>query len=193
MCNGILSEYLLKSQTKPSWEERIKIFLDIDRGIPDLHEKCETQIIHCDINPNILMGESGCAKIAEFGLEKLLMQDHSRTVTHKGNKIEDMLPQSGKRTCPSQSKWTWIALGLVSVVPLVTICYRRSLDINAPVDEIVLVDWVHNCFKANEVRKLCLKKLTSKVWRWWLGSGFGCTEEEPITVSPSMFFRALLQ
>ncbi|KAG2665644.1 hypothetical protein I3760_15G017700 [Carya illinoinensis] len=60
MSNGTLFDYLFKSQLNPNWEERINIVLDIARGIMYLHEECETQIIHCDINPNnILMDDFG--------------------------------------------------------------------------------------------------------------------------------------
>lgn len=82
MSNGTLSKYLFESQIAPNWVERVKIALNIAQGILYLHEECESQIIHCDINPNnILMDEFGCAKIADFGLAKLLMPDHSRTLT----------------------------------------------------------------------------------------------------------------
>ncbi|KAB1220870.1 G-type lectin S-receptor-like serine/threonine-protein kinase RLK1 [Morella rubra] len=82
MSQGTLADYLFKSKIKPNWEERIKIALNIARGIRYLHEECEIRIIHCDINPNnILMDEYGSPKISDFGLAKLLMSDHSRTVT----------------------------------------------------------------------------------------------------------------
>ncbi|XP_059453432.1 G-type lectin S-receptor-like serine/threonine-protein kinase LECRK1 [Corylus avellana] len=47
MSNGTLADYLFKSRVKPNWDERIKIALNIARGIRYLHEECETQIIHC--------------------------------------------------------------------------------------------------------------------------------------------------
>ncbi|GMN72380.1 hypothetical protein TIFTF001_053546, partial [Ficus carica] len=82
MTNGSLAGFLFRSGTKPTWEERIGIVLNIAKGILYLHEECETQIIHCDIKPeNILMDEQNCAKIADFGLAKLLMPDQSRTYT----------------------------------------------------------------------------------------------------------------
>ncbi|GMN51239.1 hypothetical protein TIFTF001_020382 [Ficus carica] len=82
MTNGSLAGFLFGFGTKPTWEERIGIVLNITKGILYLHEECETQIIHCDIKPeNILMDEQNCTKIADFGLAKLLMPDQTRTYT----------------------------------------------------------------------------------------------------------------
>ncbi|KAF4377016.1 hypothetical protein G4B88_027655 [Cannabis sativa] len=82
MSHGSLSNFLFKSETKPHWNDRVKIALGIARGILYLHEDCENKIIHCDINPNnILIDENRDAKIADFGLAKLLMPDQTRTHT----------------------------------------------------------------------------------------------------------------
>lgn len=60
----------------------MRIVLDIARGILYLHEECKTQIIHCDIKPeNILMDGKGRAKIADFGVSKLLMPYQTMTMT----------------------------------------------------------------------------------------------------------------
>ncbi|KAF5442024.1 hypothetical protein F2P56_036954, partial [Juglans regia] len=138
MSNGTLSDYLFKLEIKPNWDERIKISLNVARGILYLHEECETQIIHCDINPNnILMDEFGCAKIADFGLAKLLMPDHSRTLTGIRGTRGYVAPEWHKNL-PITVKVDVYSFGIVF---LVIICCRRSIDINVPEDEAVLVDW----------------------------------------------------
>lgn len=59
MGNGSLANLLFKAEWRPSWNERVKIALDVARGIRYLHEDCEPHIIHCDIKPeNILMDDS---------------------------------------------------------------------------------------------------------------------------------------
>ena len=73
---------LLFGDSKPSWNLRIQIVVGIARGLLYLHEECNTQIIHCDIKPqNILLDEYYNARIADFGLAKLLMMDQSQTRT----------------------------------------------------------------------------------------------------------------
>ncbi|KAD5803506.1 hypothetical protein E3N88_14866 [Mikania micrantha] len=54
----------------------------VAKGLTYLHEDCCNQIIHCDIKPqNILLDDYYNAKIADFGLAKLLMINQSRTNT----------------------------------------------------------------------------------------------------------------
>ena len=63
MTNGSLAGFLFRSGTKPTWEERIGIVLNIAKGILYLHEECETQIIHCDIKlENILRDKQNTAR-----------------------------------------------------------------------------------------------------------------------------------
>uniref|UniRef100_A0A2N9FBH4 non-specific serine/threonine protein kinase n=1 Tax=Fagus sylvatica TaxID=28930 RepID=A0A2N9FBH4_FAGSY len=82
MSNGSLADVLFRGIRRPDWDERVRIALDVARGILYLHEECKAPIIHCDIKPqNILMDEFWTAKISDFGLAKLLMPDQTRTFT----------------------------------------------------------------------------------------------------------------
>ncbi|KAK1371533.1 hypothetical protein POM88_037625 [Heracleum sosnowskyi] len=49
----------LITNTQPTWDERIRMALDLARRILCLHEECETQIIHCDIRTtsNVLIDQ----------------------------------------------------------------------------------------------------------------------------------------
>jgi serine/threonine protein kinase len=90
MSNGSLADVLFKSIRRPDWDERVRIALDVARGILYLHEECKAPIIHCDIKPqNILMDEFWVAKISDFGLAKLLMPDQMQIA---GSRKEQPLP-----------------------------------------------------------------------------------------------------
>jgi hypothetical protein len=65
------------------------------------------------------------------------------------------------------------------------ICCRRSTDINAPEDGVVLVDWVYNCFKSNEVHKLVPEEVDAESLERMVRIGLWCVEEEP-AARPSM-------
>uniref|UniRef100_A0A453QIJ7 non-specific serine/threonine protein kinase n=3 Tax=Aegilops tauschii TaxID=37682 RepID=A0A453QIJ7_AEGTS len=82
MPNGSLASLLFNSDAPPSWSKRVAIALDVARGLQYLHEEIQNPIIHCDIKPeNILIDSSGIAKIADFGLAKLLIGNQSNTLT----------------------------------------------------------------------------------------------------------------
>ncbi|KAJ8570459.1 hypothetical protein K7X08_037431 [Anisodus acutangulus] len=84
MENGSL-DYHLFSENNSSlldWKMRYQIALGTARGLAYLHEKCRDYIIHCDIKPeNILLDDKFCAKLADFGLAKLVGRDFSRVLT----------------------------------------------------------------------------------------------------------------
>ncbi|XP_076912110.1 G-type lectin S-receptor-like serine/threonine-protein kinase LECRK3 [Bidens hawaiensis] len=87
MRNRTLAFYLFKDK-RPNWKHRISIAIGVAKGLTYLHEDCSNQIIHCDIKPqNILLDDYYNAKIANFGLAKLLMINQSKTNTGiKGTK-----------------------------------------------------------------------------------------------------------
>jgi serine/threonine protein kinase len=66
------------------WRCRYKIALQTARAIHYLHEDRGrgTTIIHCDIKPeNILLDSTMSAKVADFGLARILNWERSRTLT----------------------------------------------------------------------------------------------------------------
>ncbi|KAL6555652.1 hypothetical protein OROHE_007324 [Orobanche hederae] len=84
MCNGSLERwiYCKSHETMLGWSQRRKIILDIAKGLAHLHEDCRKKIIHLDIKPqNILLDECYNAKLADFGLAKLIDRNQSNVVT----------------------------------------------------------------------------------------------------------------
>ncbi|KAI5312019.1 hypothetical protein L3X38_041192 [Prunus dulcis] len=151
MTNGSLADFLFRSDGRPAWEERIGIVLNVAQGILYLHEECVTQIIHCDIKPeNILMSEQKCAKLADFGLAKLLKSEHTRT--HTGFRgTRGYIAPEWLRNMPITVKADVYSFG---VVLLEIICCRRSVNMDIPEDQVVLENWVYHCLEADELHKL---------------------------------------
>jgi hypothetical protein len=86
MANGSLDSHLfqtsLSSRQVLSWGQRFGIAVGVARGLAYLHDKCRERIIHCDIKPeNILLDESLGAKLADFGMAKLVGRGFSRVLT----------------------------------------------------------------------------------------------------------------
>lgn len=78
----LLLLYAGKSGIKLNWERRLKVTLGAARGLAYLHEHAEPPIIHRDIkSSNILLDERLNAKVADFGLCKLLADIEKGHVT----------------------------------------------------------------------------------------------------------------
>ena len=87
MANGSLDRWLFNGSTRCngsfsdghtlSWEQRWRIAIDTARGLAYLHDELDESIVHCDVKPeNILLDERFHAKVADFGLAKLLPGGH---------------------------------------------------------------------------------------------------------------------
>ncbi|KAI9088115.1 hypothetical protein K1719_030092 [Acacia pycnantha] len=82
MPNGSLDKFIHNNSNKNiqrlTWEKLYQIAIGIARGLEYLHRGCNTRILHFDIKPhNILLDESFCPKIADFGLAKLCPKKES--------------------------------------------------------------------------------------------------------------------
>lgn len=74
--------YAGNSVIRLDWTRRLKIALDIARGLDYLHQHAHPAIIHRDIkSSNILLDECLNAKVADFGLSKMVDfgKDHVTT------------------------------------------------------------------------------------------------------------------
>lgn len=71
-----------KSGIRLDWTRRLKIALGSGKGLAYLHELADPPIIHRDIKSNnILLDENLTAKVADFGLSKLVGDPEKTHVT----------------------------------------------------------------------------------------------------------------
>ncbi|KAM3755128.1 hypothetical protein ACB098_02G016800 [Castanea mollissima] len=147
MPNGTLSQFLFKEGKRPTWLQRSAMAFEIARGLHYLHEECEAQIIHCDIKPeNVLLDVNYTAKIADFGLSKLLDKQQTRTDTNVRGTIGYMAPE-WLRMAPITSKVDVYSFG---VILLEIICGRRHIELSrveeeSEKDDLILSNWVLSC------------------------------------------------
>ncbi|KMT18278.1 hypothetical protein BVRB_2g024420 isoform A [Beta vulgaris subsp. vulgaris] len=74
-----------KSGVQLNWMRRLKIAVGAARGLTYLHELADPPIIHRDIkSDNILLGDNLNAKVADFGLSRLLNEDKGQVTQVKG-------------------------------------------------------------------------------------------------------------
>ncbi|XP_058732544.1 G-type lectin S-receptor-like serine/threonine-protein kinase LECRK1 [Vicia villosa] len=185
---GSLANLLFESETRISWKERMKLALDVARGLLYLHEECEVRIIHCKINPrNILMDEAWTAKISDFGLARLLKRGHSRINMEDGHGTSRYLaPEWQKEDTSISVKADIYSFG---VVLLEIICRRRSIEMNniSSADEILLSSWVYQCLAAEELNKLIRqeKDVDWKILERMVKVGLWCVQDHQ-SLRPTM-------
>ncbi|KAL2652484.1 hypothetical protein R1flu_020612 [Riccia fluitans] len=118
-----------------SWQQRLKICLDIARGLTYLHEELQPRMVHRDIKPqNILLDKDFNAKIADFGLVRPATSEDTQVTFNIGGTRGYCSPE-------------YISEGLVSdkldvysfgVVVLEIVSGRRCLDFKQAENEIFL-------------------------------------------------------
>ncbi|XVF17056.1 hypothetical protein REPUB_Repub10bG0084200 [Reevesia pubescens] len=179
LSNGSLVDFLFNINKRPIWKERVRIALDVARGILYLHEECEVCIIHCNIKPqNILLDDSMTAKISDFGLAKLYRAP------------DQIISITGIKGAAGYSAPEWQRNALLSVkvdiysfgvILLEIICCRNRIEVQVPsADEILLSTWVYNCFVAGELNKLVEgEEMDMKMVKRFVKVGLWCIQDDP--------------
>lgn len=81
--NGSLGDILHgeKGGTLLDWERRVSIAVGAAQGLAYLHHDCDPPIVHRDVKPsNILVNADFIAKVADFGLARMLPRVNDSTV-----------------------------------------------------------------------------------------------------------------
>ncbi|KAI3465874.1 hypothetical protein Pfo_022537 [Paulownia fortunei] len=146
MCNGSLDRwiYCRTQETSLDWNYRRKIILDIAKGLAYLHEDCRQKIIHLDIKPqNILLDENYNAKLADFGLSKLIDRNQSQVVTTMRGTPGYLAPEWLSAVITEK-----VDVYSFGVVILEIVCGRKIFEQSKPDDERHLLSVFKN--KAGE-------------------------------------------
>ncbi|PHT73496.1 hypothetical protein T459_24281 [Capsicum annuum] len=148
---GSLADLLFKD-SRISWSRRVQVAIDTAKGLCYLHEECSTQIIHCDIKPqNVLLDENLTAKIADFGIAKLLRKDQTRTTT-KIRGTRGYVAPEWFRNMPITVKVDVYSFGILL---LELICCRKSYKQDvANENEMILTEWACDCYRRKEFHLL---------------------------------------
>nr|BAJ97464.1 predicted protein [Hordeum vulgare subsp. vulgare] len=88
LSNGSLHDILHNNDKKPlNLDRRLSIAAESADGLAYMHSKANTKILHGDVKPaNILLDDRFVAKIADFGISRLIVRDKQ----HTGEVIGDM-------------------------------------------------------------------------------------------------------
>ncbi|KAL9233412.1 hypothetical protein vseg_008419 [Gypsophila vaccaria] len=150
MPNGSLGTALHGSKQCPKnnmlvdWVSRYNIAFGVAQGLAYLHHDCHPSVIHRDIKSNnILLDENFEARIADFGLARLMLNE-DKTVSMVAGSYGYIAPEYGY-SLKVDEKSDIYSYG---VVLLELITGKKPLDPSIG-DAIDLVDWVRGKIKDN--------------------------------------------
>ncbi|MBA0735868.1 hypothetical protein Gogos_019671, partial [Gossypium gossypioides] len=154
MRNGSLAKFLFEI-SRPNWYERTRIALGIAEGLCYLHEQCSSRILHCDIKPeNILLDDTFSARISDFGLSKLLKKYQSRTTTAIRGTKGYVAPEWFKNVAITIK----VDVYSYDTSLLEVICCRKNFEQDVEEEEeMILADWVYDCYKSRTLHCLVEK------------------------------------
>ena len=100
MPQGTLTQHLFdlgESGCSPlTWMQRIQIAMDVARGVEYLHSLATQIFIHRDLKPsNILLGDDMKAKVADFGLVKIVPDERYSVSTRLAGTFGYLAPEYG--------------------------------------------------------------------------------------------------
>ncbi|CAI9096819.1 OLC1v1033040C1 [Oldenlandia corymbosa var. corymbosa] len=154
MPQGALSRHLFdwkEEQLKPlDWMKRLTIALDVARGVEYLHSLAQQSFIHRDLKPsNILLGDDMRAKVADFGLVRLVPEGKGTVVTRLAGTFGYLAPEyavMGRVT----TKLDVFSFGVI-LMELIT--GRKALDESRPEESAHLVSWFRRTLISKELQK----------------------------------------
>ncbi|PRQ34180.1 putative protein kinase RLK-Pelle-LRR-XII-1 family [Rosa chinensis] len=155
LSNGSLEDWIKGKRTNSDGDglsivERLNAAIDVACGLDYLHNDCEVPVAHCDLKPsNILLDKDMTARVGDFGLARLLIQEtstqHSIGSTNvlKGS-IGYIPPEYGFGHKPSTAGDAY-SFGVM----LLELFTGKSPTDESFTGEVNLVQWVQSSFPHN--------------------------------------------
>ncbi|VFQ58277.1 unnamed protein product [Cuscuta campestris] len=164
MKNGSLDKWIFPSFSNKDrlldWETRFRVALETAQGIAYFHEQCRNRIIHCDIKPeNILLDDSFCPKVSDFGLAKLMGREHSHVVTMVRGTRGYVAPEWISNR-PITVKADVYSYGMLL---LEIIGGRRNLDMKFDADDFFFPGWAYKEMTNGTPMKVVDRRLQGNV------------------------------
>ncbi|XP_028755433.1 probable LRR receptor-like serine/threonine-protein kinase At1g53430 [Neltuma alba] len=189
MENNCLASALFGGQGKKmhlDWPTRMKICVEIARGLAYLHEESRLKIVHRDIKAtNVLLDKDLNAKISDFGLAKLNEDENTHISTRIAGTIGYMAPEYAMRGYLTDKADVY-SFGVVAL----EVASGKATQVYRPKEEFVyLLDWAYVLQEQGNLLELvdpCLgSSYSSQEVMRMLELALLCTNPSP-TLRPSM-------
>ncbi|ERN07994.1 hypothetical protein AMTR_s00012p00254900 [Amborella trichopoda] len=168
MPHGSLDKHLFYDNVPPlSWKQRHKILKGVASALSYLHEQWEQVVIHRDVKVgNVLLDADMNARLGDFGLARLYEHGSNTQTTRVVGTFGYLAPEMS-RTGKATTETDVFSYGAVL---LEMACGRRPIERQRLQQEVILVDWVWECFKEGKLLDVADPRLE------------GCFETEEITM-----------
>ncbi|KAH7672776.1 Non-specific serine/threonine protein kinase protein [Dioscorea alata] len=149
MPNGSLDRYLFNEpKSLLDWEQRYRIIKGVASGLLYLHEEWEQVVIHRDVKAsNILLDCDMNGRLGDFGLSRLYDHGSDPQTTHVVGTLGYLAPELPNTGKANTSTDVYAFGGFL----LELACGRRPIDAKAMPEEMILVDWVYECWKKDQI------------------------------------------
>nr|GEY58540.1 probable receptor-like serine/threonine-protein kinase At4g34500 [Tanacetum cinerariifolium] len=139
--NGNLEQWLhgdVEPANTLTWDIRMKIAVGTAKGLAYLHEGLEPKVVHRDVkSSNILLDKNWNAKVADFGLAKLLESEKSYVTTRVMGTFGYVSPDYASTGMLNEGSDVYS----FGVLLMEIITGRSPVDYSRPPGEMNLVDW----------------------------------------------------
>ncbi|PKU71733.1 G-type lectin S-receptor-like serine/threonine-protein kinase SD2-5 [Dendrobium catenatum] len=149
MENGSLDKWIFgrTPDTALDWQTKVKIIVDIAKGLSYLHEDCRQRIAHLDIKPhNILIDKNFNAKVADFGLAKLIDRDQRELNTRMRGTIGYLAPEWLTSTITEK-----VYVFSFGIVVMEIVCGRKNFEHSQPEDGARLISLLQEKVKIDRL------------------------------------------
>ncbi|XP_057536076.1 L-type lectin-domain containing receptor kinase SIT2-like [Amaranthus tricolor] len=160
MPNGSLDKVLFRSSDfscNPSWSQRMNIMKGVASALLYLHEEWEQVVLHRDVKAsNVLLDADMNAKLGDFGLARLYDHGSNPRSTNIVGTVGYLAPElsiTGKPT-PATDVFAF------GVFLLEVACGKQPFRLlNFDGEDMILVEWVFDCWKKGDVLQTSDPKL----------------------------------
>ncbi|PIA33875.1 hypothetical protein AQUCO_03900018v1, partial [Aquilegia coerulea] len=169
-----------------NWSTRHKICVGIARALAYLHEESRLKIVHRDIKAtNVLLDKCLNAKVADFGLAKLVEEGHSHISTRVAGTLGYMAPEYALRGYLTDKADVYS----FGVVALEIVSGKSNTGYMAETECLYLLDWALVLQEKGELLDIVDPSLKSNYKKeevlGMINVALSCTNTSP-TLRPSM-------
>ncbi|RWR76784.1 L-type lectin-domain-containing protein [Cinnamomum micranthum f. kanehirae] len=145
MPRGSLDKFIYdQPKSSLNWGQRLRIIKGVASGLVYLHEEWEQVVLHRDIKAsNVLLDTELQGRLGDFGLARLHKHGTDLQTTRVAGTLGYLAPEL-TRTGKATTSTDVFAFGIFM---LEVACGRRPIEWRAPTQELLLVDWVLDCWR----------------------------------------------